>query len=189
MNESWKLNQLLGTSKATKYFLSQGINNFYDAVIYINRLTYGRNSQRDDYFLVLKENCGTCSTKHAILKALALEQNIDINLKLGLFLMNETNMPIISNVLKNFGLDAIPEAHCFLQLDKQKFDITFPGKISNLDTIDFLFEENIEPNQIGEYKIQFHQKFIKEWLKKEALNVSFDYVWDCREKCINALSH
>jgi len=175
-------------SNVTKLFLNEGIHDFHDAIQYVNALPYRRNTDRRDYLLVLKEHCGTCSTKHALLKALALEQNIEIDLVLGIFLMDKSYAPALSNVLKEYGISAIPEAHCFLQLGKQKIDITFPGKTSVPDNMDFLLQESIQPNQIGEHKFQFHQNFIKKWLRQEESSVTLNEVWDCREKCIRTLT-
>lgn len=183
-----KSNQLIGNSKITTLFLNKGICNFYDAVVYINTLPYGRNTDRDDCTLVLKEACGTCSTKHALLKELAVEQKIDLQLMLGIFLMDKINTPAITHVLDLFKISALPEAHCFLKLGDQRFDVTFPGSIFKPDPMSFLLEEKIDANQIGHYKIQWHQKFIKEWLKKEKLALTFNEIWECREKCINVLS-
>ena len=50
-------------------------------------LPYGRNSNPDDPLTVLTEQRGTCSTKHALLRRLAIEQRIDLVLMLGIYEM------------------------------------------------------------------------------------------------------
>jgi hypothetical protein len=49
--------------------VQKGITTFQQALEYIHRLPYGRNADRADYRLVLKEGKGTCSTRQALLKA------------------------------------------------------------------------------------------------------------------------
>lgn len=56
-------------------------------------------------------------------------------------------------------------------------------------TIDFLYEEEIDPDQIGEYKIKKHQDWIVTWLSSNPqINMSFHEVWRIRETCIQGLS-
>jgi hypothetical protein len=43
--------------------------------------------------IVLAEQRGTCSTKHALLRRLAIEQGLDIALVLGIYEMTERNTP------------------------------------------------------------------------------------------------
>jgi len=49
---------------------------------------------------VLNERRGPCSTKHALLKALADEQGLPIRLMLGIYEMNARNTPGIGRVLE-----------------------------------------------------------------------------------------
>ena len=53
--------------------------------------------------------------------------------------------------------------------------------------IDIPVEKIRSPNQIGDYKIKFHQAFIKEWINNENSDIHFDMLWQCREACILAL--
>jgi len=64
----------------SKAFLDKGINNFHEVCEYILHLPYGRTSDKSDWTLVLIENRGTCSTKHALISALAAELKIDVHL-------------------------------------------------------------------------------------------------------------
>ncbi|WP_133128625.1 hypothetical protein [Legionella nagasakiensis] len=172
----------------TQSFLSLGISSFNEAVNYIHSLPYGRNTSRKDYRLVLKEGRGTCSTKHALIKSLADENRVDLDLLAGVFLMTESNAPAISQILKQYNVSAIPEAHCYLRCKGKSFDITFPDKITDPTSLIILEEISISPEQIGEYKINFHQNFIRNWINSNDLSISYEDLWSCREKCINALS-
>lgn len=51
------------------------ITNFHEAVNYIFKLPYRRNLSKEELTLVFSEKCGVCSTKHAALAALALEND------------------------------------------------------------------------------------------------------------------
>jgi hypothetical protein len=63
-------------------------------------LPYGRNGNPDDPLAVLTDQRGTCSTKHVLLRRLAIEQGIDLVLVLGIYEMNEHNTPGVGTVLK-----------------------------------------------------------------------------------------
>jgi hypothetical protein len=58
---------------------------------YIQALPYGRNMHPIDLLIVLTEKRGTCSTKHALLRRLAIEQNWDFALVLEIYEMTEQN--------------------------------------------------------------------------------------------------
>jgi len=173
----------------TADFLSVGLRNFHSAAYYIWQLPYGRNSDRSNFRLVLKENRGTCSTKHALLAQLALEQGHAIDLVLGIFEMNENNMPAIRHVLKKYKIPCVPEAHCYLSCLGTRVDLTHPPNTSAQPIDMFIYEERIKPDQIGEYKVAKHRRFIKEWLLRGSLTevVAFEQMWKIREECIAAL--
>ncbi len=157
---------------------------------YIRDLPYGRNSKRDDFGLVIKEQKGTCSSKHALLKLLADENLIpNVDLVLCIYKMNAMNTPGISEVLVNNNLEYIPEAHCILRIEDEKVDVTTSssnyGQIQEL----ILLEEIIKPYQTITYKVEFHKNYIKEWLQSEyAPKKSFEEIWNIRESCISVLS-
>lgn len=171
----------------TTLFLKLGISNFYDAISHVQKIPYGRNSLRDNYLLVLKENKGTCSTKHALIKALALENSINIDLFIGIFLMTATNTPIIRHVLNKHNLHAVPEAHCYLRYKSDDFDITFPDTIKNPNHLNLIEKRCINPEQIGQDKIDFHQAFIQHWISKSKISISLESLWKIREDCIKML--
>ena len=51
-----------------------------------------------------------------------------------------------------------------------------------------LEEQFIEWADVGTFKVEYHQKFIKEWLETEELSLPFEEVWEIRERCIAALA-
>jgi len=99
---------------------------------------------------VLNERKGTCSTKHALLKALAGEQGLPIRLMLGIYEMNVRNTPGIRLVLEKHHLPCMPEAHCYLFDQGKRIDVTrnLDGRESE-PIASFLIEEDITTEQIG----------------------------------------
>lgn len=76
--------QLSSELKISKDFLWRSLADFHSAVAYVSRLPYRRNYNRADYNLVFKEECGTCSTKHALLAALVKAHRQPVLLTLGI---------------------------------------------------------------------------------------------------------
>ena len=85
-------------------FLGLRIDDFRGAARYVRDLPYGRNAATSNMLAVLNERKGTCSTKHALLKALAGEQALPIRLMLGIYEMNVRNTPGIRPVLEEYHL-------------------------------------------------------------------------------------
>lgn len=99
----------------SRSFISRNIFNFHDAISFVHKLSYGRNSDRSNYSLIFEENKGTCSTKHATLAALALENNIfDIKFQTAVCKFDK----FFDKKISEFLLDPLnvlyfPEMHCF----------------------------------------------------------------------------
>ena len=168
---------------------NQGIESWADLIQYVRKLPYGRTSNRSDLSLVFSEQQGTCSSKHALLKAVANENKIaDVRLILCIYKMNKINTPGIGNALSKHKISYIPEAHCYLQIGPKKLDCT--STEADLDRIkmDILEEIEITPEQVGQFKIDYHQAYLKGWLKREKLDLSFAEIWAIREQCIANLS-
>jgi len=166
-----------------------GITNFQDAVQYIFKLPYRRNSSKEDLTLVFSEECGVCSTKHAALAALALENGFpDLKLILGIYKMNEKNTPGVGQVLEKTNLDFMPEAHTYLVFEKNRIDITKEVQVEDSPFDSLMLEKEIEPHQIGKYKVNLHRIFLDNWRRENPINYSLEELWKIREDCIQALS-
>lgn len=175
-----------GGSVATA-FRGRGVRDLRSAARYLRDLPYGRISDRDRPALVLEEGRGTCTTKHALLAALAEEQGVDLALRLGLYAMCEANTPGVGAVLARHGLAEIPEAHCYVAWHEQRIDVT--RAVTAAAPIDrFLHEERIEPAQIGAYKIELHRRVLADWVAGVQPSLTLDEAWQIREACIAALS-
>jgi hypothetical protein len=164
-----------------------GIFDFHSALKYVAELPYGRTSDNSNYRLVLCEEKGTCSSKHALIAKLCLEQNQpEFQLVLGIYQMSERTNPGVGQVLSQYDLLTIPEAHCFIRYRDSVIDIT-KADSSNNDPIVFTFEEVINPSQIGSYKIRLHKHYINKWIESAELPLNLDKAWSIRELCIEAL--
>lgn len=171
--------------------IARGVTDFRAAGRYLQVLPYGRTADRADFNTVLREGKGTCSTKHALLAEIAREQELEIALTLGIYEMHERNTPGVGAVLTRYGFASIPEAHCYLTYQKLRIDITRSGADPAESITQFLHEEVIVPEQIGDYKIKLHREFMQRWINShmELLGGrSFEEVWQIREECIAALA-
>lgn len=179
---------LSSSDPLTQQILILGINSWEDLLIYVKNIPYGRNANREDLSLVLKENKGTCSSKHAFLKEVAnLNKIPNIKLIIGIYKMNESNTKI-GTILSDNNIDFIPEAHCYLKIDEVCVDCTTSKSDFSKIEKDILEEIEIEPVQVGEFKVEYHQDFIKKWLSNSAAKITFDQLWAIREQCISFLS-
>lgn len=167
-------------------FRERGITDFKQACEYIRQLPYKRNKDRDHLLNVLEEQKGVCSTKHAVLRKLALENNHpEVELVLGIFKMDAEYAPAIKSTLVQAGLDYIIEGHTYLKYNGDFYDYT--TSTSNYDLFkDKVLEELIyEYNQIGDYKIGLHKMAIEKWLAENP-NTTYTLadIWKIREQCI-----
>lgn len=165
------------------------IYTFIQLAKYIQLLPYGRTKNRSDFYSIINEQKGTCSTKHAFLKAVSIENNQpSVTLHIGIYKMNALNTTGIESILRNNMLDYIPEAHTYLKINGNILDITrnIISKKSFETTL--LIEIKIEPNQIDVFKENYHKNYIKKWIIKKNVLYNFHYIWEIRESCIIALS-
>jgi len=173
----------------TSAFAERGMFRFSEACEYVRNLPYGRTTNRAELLLVLKEGRGTCSSKHALLAALARENAQPVKLMLGVFLLNAKLMPEVKYVQEKYQLDVVPEVHTYLVWCGERFDFTDRG-MPVRPQHQFVLEEEIEPHQVDSYKPEMHREFIAGWLQRTGLNTRFglDEMWQVREECIAARS-
>lgn len=180
---------LTGDGVVTGRFRARGLTDFAQAARWVQALPYGRTSSPDDVTLVLTEGRGTCSSKHALLAALAGELGLDLVLTLGIYEMSEANTPGVGAVLRRHGLTTIPEAHCYLVHAGRRIDLT--RTVGAAEPIGaFLHEEAIGVDQIGAYKVALHRRALADWIAREpaARGRALSDVWAIREECIARMS-
>jgi hypothetical protein len=176
-------------STLSKLLLNKEIYDFKSAITYVNQLPYGRTSDRSNYRLIVPEDKGTCSTKHAFLKQIAIENNQEaVQLFIGIYKMNEINTKGVGSVLSSYHLDYIPEAHTYLKINGNIVDITRITENETSFEDSLITEQQILPHQIADYKVNWHQNFLKQWIVDEKIPLTFQEIWKIREKCILALT-
>ena len=133
---------------------------------------------------VLRDRCGTPSTKHGLLAALAEENGLPVDLWIGLFLMSDATTPGVGTVLKRHKMTAVPEARVVLGVGDERMDLTWPGHLRPVP--DFLVEEQIQPRQVGSVEAVWHRRQSDAWA--EAGGLDADAVWAAREAAIAAIT-
>jgi hypothetical protein len=180
--------QLTAGDALTQLVINEGIQHWNDLLTFVQQLPYGRNENRKELSLIVKERKGTCSSKHALIKKLAdLNKLTGVKLIMGIYKMNQVNTPKIGNILLEHGLQYIPEAHCYLMLNNNRVDLTAAD--SDIDNLvpDILEEVEIQPEDVNEFKVAYHRQFLKLWIEREQVQMDIDRIWEVREKCIASL--
>jgi hypothetical protein len=182
--------QIQAGKEISNRFIQNGIVDFSSAIVYIQDLPYKRNSDKNPS-IVLDEQFGTCSTKHALLKILADENGqSDVKLMMGIYKMNASNTKSVKEVLEKYKLEYIPEAHNYLKMGSKIIDATKRSFVNTLFVHDLLVEEEITPSQIGNYKSNKHKEYLKDWLQENP-HIAYhpQELWAIREECIAAISN
>lgn len=167
--------------------LAKGFTTFEDFAEFVRGLPYGRTSNAIDVLTVLAEGRGTCSAKHRLLAAVAHEcRHPEVRLTVGIYEMREENTPGVGAVLDRASVTSIPEAHCYLAVEGERFDFT--GLPSGLKSpFDYLIEEYcVEPANLPEVKEHHHRKALAAWAVRAGRTESS--AWNLREACIAALT-
>lgn len=182
--------EIKSTGQISKEFLERHILTFNEATVFIKELAYGRNQDKNNLASVFSDNCGTCSTKHALLKKLADENNFErVKLIVGIFKMNSKNTPEIASTLLEHKLEYIPEAHCYLRFEDQILDLTKTNSAPTDFLDELIVEIEILPEQITDYKVNYHKKHLLTWLdKNKQISLSLNDLWKIREQCIQDLA-
>ncbi len=163
--------------------------NFDELINKVKNIPYGRNTNRYDFSLVLSENKGTCSSKHALLKDFADKNEIEnVKLFIGIFKMDEVNTPKLGDLLSKNNIKYIPEAHCYLKINQIPVDATTSDSFYDKIKQDIMEEIEILPNQVSDFKVEYHKAFLKKWIKETNQNNTFEEIWRIREECISKLS-
>ncbi len=172
------------------YCLSHNIIDFESLSQWLRHLPYGRTTCRKDLTQLFRENRGTCSSKHGLFKSVAMENNYpDFKLMIGLYKMNSRNTAGIKGALVNTGLEYIPEAHSYIRWKNVTLDLTNANSSFENIKSDIIEELEIEPSQIGQFKVHYHKQYLKDWISNQEIELDFDTVWNLRERCISNLSN
>jgi hypothetical protein len=109
-----------------------------------------------------------------------------VQLTVGIYEMSEENTPGVGTVLKAASLASIPEAHCYLSIEGERFDFTglSAGRASPFAAL--LAEYTVSPMNLPRIKVELHKRAIGAWASDHA--ISKEAAWATREACISALA-
>ncbi len=130
----------------SRKFLELGITSFKEACDYVHNIEYGYNTNYDDKLIFFKENMGTCTSKHAVIAALAEELNIPLYKHVGVYKLTEEIAIGVNTILEKYDVPYVPMVHCFLVYREFRFDLTegnCNGKNTSIEN--FIHEEKVEP--------------------------------------------
>jgi hypothetical protein len=166
---------------------SRGFESFDRLAEHVRDLPYGRTANTEDPLAVLLQGRGTCSAKHQLLAAIAQDcGHSEVQLTVGIYAMSEENTPGVGTVLNAASLTSIPEAHCYLSIEGERFDFTgLP--VGNSSPFEVLIAEyDVSPPHLQHIKVGLHKDAIAAWSKDHG--ISKEAAWATREACISALS-
>lgn len=177
---------LAGYGPLSQLARAYGFHRFAELAEAIRRMPYGRAHDSEDIAAVMREQKGTCSSKHRFLAAVAHEcGRMDVQLMLGLYEMSEANTPGVGAALGE--LQAIPEAHCYLMHEGKRFDFTgLAGGVAS--PFESLVEERVvSPADLPSAKVSYHRRALEAWA--HAHGVTPDAAWAMRQQCIEFLAN
>ncbi len=180
--------QLNSNDPLTIDIVESGVVSWEDLIRCVRTFHYGRNANRADFNLVWYERKGSCSSKHAFLKMVAdLNAIPSVELVLCMYKMNESNTSKVGAVLKEFHLDYLPEAHCYIRFEGDNIDVTTMTSSHDKFEAEILEEQIITPEQVVDFKVNYHRDFIKKWCAVHHPSIPIETLWSIRERCIEAL--
>jgi hypothetical protein len=137
---------ILSAGLVAERFLMLDIDTFHKACRYVHELPYGYNSDRDDLMILFTERMGTCTTKHAVIAALAVELNLPVEKNIGIYAMTGEIVTGADRICAKYNLPYVPMIHCFLTDGHHRVNLTqgnANGKNRYVDT--FLYTETVIP--------------------------------------------
>lgn len=165
----------------------RSLTTFDSLAAHVRSLPYSRVTDLANPYACLIEGRGTCSSKHRLLAEVAQRCGHDeVLLAVGIYEMSEQNTPGVGQVLGAAGVDAIPEAHCYLLVHGHRFDFTGLPQGSQ-SPFDALLEEHVvAPASLPATKEALHRHALAGWARRAGM--STDAAWKLREACIAALA-
>lgn len=181
----WPDKTITASGVISERFLTLGISTFKTACEYVHNLPYGYNSDRDDLMILFTEKMGTCTTKHAVVATLALEQKLPVEKNIGIYAMTEEIVAGCDDILEAYGLAYVPMIHCFLTDGRYRVDLTEGNNNGKKCAIDqFLFTESVVPNISEKDEYLLYRNELSEHImtRKEMQGHTTSEVLKAREK-------
>ena len=183
--------KMIGPSgPVARKFLALGVETFQQACRFVHQLPYGYNSDRDDLFILFKENRGTCTTKHAVIATLTEELSLPVAKHIGIYAMDEKIVTGTNQILEAYGLPYLPMVHCFLVFQALHVDLTEGNQNGKNRSIDhFLWSQKVIPNISAKDEYRFYRLGLTETVmnQKEFNEIAVKTVLKAREDGLQLL--
>jgi hypothetical protein len=179
--------RISGGSALCEDVRSRGFKSFKRLAEHVRKLPYGRAANTEDPLAVLRQGRGTCSAKHQLLAAVAQDcGHSEVQLTVGIYEMSEDNTPGVGTVLNAASLTSIPEAHCYLSIEGERFDFTGLSSGTSSPFAALLAEYTVSPRELSQVKVELHKRAIAAWASDRG--ISKEAAWAAREACIAKLA-
>ncbi len=179
--------RISGESSLCEDARCRGFDSFAHLAVHVRSLPYSRTTNAEDPLAVLREGRGTCSAKHRFLATVAQDcGHAEVRLTVGIYEMSEENTPGVGRVLSTASLTSIPEAHCYLSIEGDRYDFTGLSAGSLSPFASLLAEYTVSPTNLPQIKVELHKEAITAWARERG--ISNDAAWATREACIAALA-
>ncbi|MEB3229754.1 MAG: hypothetical protein VKJ64_01995 [Leptolyngbyaceae bacterium] len=155
--------KLQPNSPIAKQFLQHNLHTFHAACQWVKDLPYGRNSSSSDSLILFEEGYGNCTTKHGAIARLAQAHNLPVYKNLGFYRVNDDIVTGVNTLLAPYGLEFLPQIHCFLAYEDYRVDLTegnCNGKNKTIEDYDFVIQ--VEPD----ISLEQHQAYYREYLQR-----------------------
>ncbi|MGV7222993.1 MAG: hypothetical protein ACQ9MH_15865 [Nitrospinales bacterium] len=179
-----------GSGVISNEFLRLGVTGFIDACRYVQQLSYGYNSDRDDLLILFREGKGNCTTKHAVIATLSEELVLPIGKNIGIYGMTEDIVIGTNDILKTYNLPYVPMLHCFLVYDDYRIDLTQGNRNGKNRPIDkFLHTEKVIPNISAKEEYLLYRNALNDriLLRDELQGVDIKRILQAREEGLKVL--
>ncbi|MBD2464576.1 hypothetical protein H6G89_26570 [Oscillatoria sp. FACHB-1407] len=179
-------NAMMQQGLVSEQFLKQGITTFQAACHWTKALPYGSNSNSEDSLILFEEGHGTCTTKHGAIARLAQELNLPVYKNLGFYRLNDEVVTGVNALLQPYGLNFIPQIHCFLEYEHYRVDLTegnCNGKNKTIEDYDFVVRvtPDITHDEERRYYLDYLQRY--DAIAPELLEISETTLLEILDAC------
>jgi hypothetical protein len=173
-------------------FLERGLRTFHGACRWTKALPYGANSSNEDALILFEEEQGTCTTKHGAIARLAQEHNLPIHKHLGFYRLNDEIVTGVNAQLQPYGLDFIPQIHCFLVYETYRVDLTegnCNGKNKTIEDYDFIVQ--VAPDLSREQHHTYYLEYLRRYqaISPQLATLSDETIMDLLAACDRQLKY
>jgi hypothetical protein len=145
-------------------FLQQGLKTFHEACRWTKNLPYAANSNSENSLILFEEGYGNCTTKHGAIARLAQEHSLPVHKNLGFYRLNDAIVTGVNALLQPYGLDFVPQIHCFLVYEECRVDLTegnCNGKNKTIEDYDFVIQvaPDLPRAQHQAYYLEFLRRY------------------------------